>query len=191
MPTIKLRRTTVVLFQGDDYDLIEEKLAAAQTAARSSGRAARLGDDEDDLVPAEVKTRAAEYDAAVAEAVERGQTVLVEALPRKTFRGLVVEHPPREDNDQDANWGFNYETLCDALVPASLPLVDRETAEAQFGSEAERQEFLESLSDGDFSRIYSAAIKVNQGGVPDPKASLSSRLGLISGGSSEQPARLG
>lgn len=188
MLSIKPRRTEVVLFQGGDYDHIEtlalEVEAAAQVVA---SRSARLGDDDE----TDVRTKASEYDAAVAEAAERGLTVVVVALPRKQYRGLINEHPPREDNEQDRSWGFNYETLADPLVPASVPLVDPETEAVQFASEGDRQSFLDELSDGDFSRLYSAAIKVNQGGGINPKVSLSSRLGPTSSESSERPARLG
>lgn len=181
MLTVKPRTTEVVLYQGDDYDRFTELSAAVEAAAMAADRsgARRLGDDEP------TTAAAAEYDAFVEEAVGRGVTVRLEAIPRKDFRALVVKHPAREGNDVDKGWGFNFETMCDDLVPASIPLTD------QFSSEAERETFLDSLSDADYSRLYTAAVEVNQGGGPDPFVKLSSRLARTSGETQKPPARLG
>lgn len=179
MPTISARTTTVTLFQGEDYDRERELRAAVERAAVQADNPRRLGDSQD------VRAAAAAYDAFVEEAAERGVTVTLQALKRTQWREMVSKHPVREDNDVDAGWGFNYETLCDDLVPASVLTGD------QFHNERAVQDFLDELSDADFSKLYSAAHELNQAQGPDPKVRLSSRLALTGDETSPQPTRLG
>lgn len=192
--TKKPRTTTVLLFQGDDLDPIEERRQAFQRALATKARGGenlRFGDDDDPVTEA-----AREYDDFMDGAVERAAKVRLQALPRSTFRAMVAEHPPREDvtkEDQDGEtvvvesfaedhrYGFNVETLADALVPPSVIVED------QFADEAERDGFLDDLSDAEFSKVYSAAILLNQGGGPDPKVRLSSLLDRMSDETSDSP----
>lgn len=180
------RTTTVVIFQGDDYDQFERlRKAVEQAATEALGDNLRLNDAPP------VKVASEEYDAFVAEATERGRTVTVTAIPRRGaqgFRSLLMTHPAREDHETDKRYGFNFDTMADDLVPASLPV-------EQFGSIGDRDAFLDVVSDGDWSRLYDAAITVNQGGSPDPKAPLTPRLVSSSDPTSDEkskpPQRLG
>jgi hypothetical protein len=52
-------------------------------------------------------------------------------------------------------------------------------------------ESVDAMSDGDFSRLYSAVVKLNTGRGPDPKASISELLPRTSRETSESPERLG
>lgn len=174
--TIKSRTTTVVLFQGDDLDPIEELRADVQEAAGLADGNRRLGDDP-------VATAAQHYDEFVDEAVKRAVKVTLNAVGRKEFRALVEKHPPRPDNEVDDGWGFNYETFADSLVPECFEGAISETPEnnPDVSSPNKRDAFLDALSDGDWSRLYSAALLLNQGSGPDPKARLSSRVAQTSG----------
>lgn len=179
MPTLNARTTTVTLFQGDDFDREAELRRALEQAAVKSPNPARLNEDSS------VAAAAVAYDEFVAEAAERGVTVTLRALKRNDWREVVSNHPPREDHEGDASWGFNYETLADDLVPLSVQI------DGQFKDARERDDFLDELSDADFSALYSAAVRLNQTQGPDPKASVSSRLGLTGDATSERPTRLG
>lgn len=179
MPTITPRTTTVTLFQGNDFDAERRLRRAVETAAVKADNPKRIGDSPDVMAAAEA------YDAFVAEAAARGITVTLQALRRKDWRPLVAKHVPREDNDTDAAWGFNYETMCDDLVPASVVLG------VQFMSTTDRDDFLDSLSDADFSSLYSEAVRLNQGAGPDPKVRVSSQLARTGDETSEEPTRLG
>lgn len=186
---MKLTRASqeVVLYQGDDLARIQEFVQRLRRAGASLST--RMDDDED-----AVETIRAEYDAFIPGAVERGATVRVEALPGRKYRALVAEHPPRQpvrDEDgkvtqawpEDYERGFNVETMADPLVVACTPA-------DQFGSIGDRDAFLDDLSDGNFSRLYSAAVHVNEESGPDPKARLSSQPAQTSGETSESPERM-
>lgn len=188
MPKLTRPTLDVVLFDGADIGKIEGLLLAVKRAAASTA-SRRLGDI------GELDAATQEYDEAVAEAVPRGVTLKIEALPRRRWRELVAEHPPRPDvKDEggevvesypdDHALGFNFDSMADDLVRACI-------AEGQFDSRGERDEFLDDLSDGNFSRLYSAAIRLNQDGGPDPKVRLSSASARTSAETSESPARLG
>jgi hypothetical protein len=184
MSTLTARTSVVPLFQGDDLDPLSDLLAAVEQAAIKAPR--RLGDD----TSVQEATRA--YDDFVEEALTRAVKVTIGALPRKQWRDLVIANPPREDNEGDQARGFNRETMGDAVVyyvdamkgARTVVKVDPEPDE---GIAA----FLDSLSDGDFSKLYSAAVQLNEGAGPDPKVRLSSRLAQTSDETSESPARLG
>ena len=208
MTALKVRTTTVVLFQGDDLDPIEALRQKAAEAGVRHENAHRLAENQaaaprrvsegaetlDELKAASTSLTAAAkaYDDFMVEATERGESVELQAVGRKRWRDLLKAHPPRKhtivgpdgvptevDDDVDGMWGFNYETLCDELVPESVVDKAKYTAE-----------WLDALSDGDWSKLYSSAVNLNQGSGPDPKARLSSRIAQTSDGNSKPPARL-
>lgn len=175
MTTIKPRTTTVILFQGDDLDRVAELLEALNSAISSKG-IGRVGDGDP------VSEAAKAHDEFVTEATPRAESIDMQPLPRKKWREIVTAHPPREGNDTDRFYGFNYETMGDDLVPASI--VAPEYAKAD--------DFLDSLSDGQFSKLFSAAVLLNRGGDA-PKADLSARVSQViqtSSETSDSPDRL-
>jgi len=189
MPEVKRPSTTVPLYQGEDYRRIEELRADLMEAASSAVVGPRLLSDTEPQGADELRALAEAHDAFVREAEERAAKVVVEALPRRRWRALEDAHPPRmvskkvtdpdgtertvEVPHEDDDKGFNFKTMADDLVPASLPLINPETGEVQFASEQERDTFLDNLSDPHFSAIYDAAIRLNTeaGGVPKAAAS--------------------
>lgn len=176
MTTLNVRTTTVPLLQGDDYDRLSQLLFEAQNAVKRT--VSRLG-DADDLADAQEA-----YNAAAAEAEERARKIELKALPRKEWRALRIAHPPRDGDDGDAEVGFNRDTMGDDLVPVSV-------VDGQFPSIADRDEFLDALADGDFEKLYAAAVDLNTGFGVDPKARLSSTRSLKSDGTSSSPERAG
>lgn len=182
--TIKPNTTVVTLLQGDDLDGIVARADDVTREAKATPQA-RLGDDP-------VRDAIVKYDEGMDAAVERAVKVKMTQLPRKEYRALKNEHPPRMVDGpdgpvvhaEDAPWGFNRETFGDVLVP---PCVDLD----QFDSEAARDAFLDGLSDGWFSKLYSAAVSLNQGAGPDTKARLSSHLAPMFDETSPSPERLG
>lgn len=180
-----IRRTeTVALFLNEDLARIAELAEVASSAINSAGpRAMSEGDPVTDA--------AREYDEFVTEATDRARKVTLQALQRKQWRSLRAAHPVRmetvkekgEDgadvvserpNTEDEALGFDVDAMADSLVPASI-------APNQFDTPADRDQFLEDLSDPDFSRLYSAAVRLNTLGSSVPKANLSSRLAQIIG----------
>lgn len=173
-------------------DELRERLADAPVSMGEESPLTEL----DELVEKaeEAATVAAEaHDAFVNEAADRAAKVKVRALPRKPWRSLKLKHPMRmvttfqvvkdaegnetsvpveNPHDEDVVHGFNIETMADDLVPVAVDEL------GQFATPADRDAFLDGLSDPDFSRIYSMAILLNSVGARAPKAGASSLLGL-------------
>lgn len=169
----------------------------------TGNRPLRIGDDgadDDGAEPGTTKT-AREHDEFLDGAIERATKVKMAAMPRKPYGALLVEHPPREDKraadtvgpegetipgevietfEMDAKLGYDVDGISEPLVLGCLRAWDEdvrpEDESRQFDTDADLQAFLDDLSIGDFSKLVSAAIPLNQSGGPDPKARLSSLL---------------
>lgn len=179
---------TVPLFQGSDLQRIEELRAELMDAASSAVVGPRLISETVPEGTAELKAKADAHDDYVREATERARKVEIQALPRSKKRELQAKHPARmvtetiTDPDgtirsvdvphQDDDKGFNFETMADELVPASL-IGD------QFKSHAAAVAFAEDLSDPHFNAIYHAAIRLNYEDGSVPKAEASSLVDRI------------
>lgn len=179
-PILNPTQWTVKLWHGDDLFRIQEaeEAVAAAMPTNALGVPLRLGDTT--ALDAAVTRR----DELQQEAEPRAIKATVQRLPRKQFRELVKKHPPREGDEGDKEYGFNQEALADDLVPPSL-------VAPKFKSDAFKEEFLDNLSDAQFGLLFDAAYAVNRGGVPDPKADMSSRVSQIYGETSTSPERLG
>lgn len=181
---IPKRTDEVVLYLDEDQHQINAlRKALTQALANAAGNSKapeRIGDDND------VASAAEAYDNFVAEAAARGVKVAVTNMPGRKWRALAAEHPPRKDNDDDEEWGFNFLTLGDAVVPSCVTSVNGKTLDG-----AEVEAAIDDLSDGDFSRVYSAVLRLNTGRGPDPKDSILAKLPRTSSETSESPARLG
>lgn len=176
MSTMKPRTETVTLLQGDDAARADELLTDLQRAV-ASGRMPRINEESRHLAAARA------YDEFMDEAVERAVVLEVQQLrPRGKYRKLMADHPPRPGFELDGAYGFNADTFGEALIPEALT--------TEFASIEARDELLDSLSDGNWQKLMSASVRVNQGG-PDPKARLSERLGQTSTETSGLPDRLG
>lgn len=154
-PILSARTATILLYQGDDQARLDE-LAAEVDRARVAGSPSRLND---------VDGYAAAVDAYrdfASEAKDRAVAVVVRALGRRQWRSLVDAHPVREGNERDAAYGVNFDSFGDALVPPSI-------AAPEFTTPADRDAFLDGLSDVDFGRLYQAAFALNRVPATDPK----------------------
>lgn len=159
------RTATVTLYDGDDLARINTLRAAAEAAAnKNTGGPSALAVDA-----AEWLGLAQEHDRFVTEATSRAVVVTLKALNRKTWRDLVAEHPPRDGVEGDERSMVNEETFPEVLVPVCITAPD-------FGSDTDRDVFLNSLSSADFDNLYLTAWRLNRGSVVDPKASLVSDL---------------
>lgn len=151
------RTAEVVIYQGDDLARIADLRRAVEQSATNDGAPARVGDS----APSAAQAAADEYDAFVADAAERAVVVKLRQLPRKEWRALRANHPARKDEENDEALGFNLDTIGDELVPAAI-------VEPEFPSIADRDAFLDSLSDADFERLTLTAHALNAQPVADP-----------------------
>src|SRR5687768_1160845 len=101
---IPQRTDEVVLYLDDDQHEIDRLRQAVEESIHSSATPLRLGDDDD------LRAAAEAYDAFVAEAAERGTKIEVRSIGRR-WRKIAAEHPPREKNEDDAEWGWNVATF--------------------------------------------------------------------------------
>jgi hypothetical protein len=182
------RSAVVTIYGGDFLDRIRhlERLAeAAKEAAEEDGP--RLNSE----VP-EYLELARQHDELVKEAEESALHIRVQALPRKVFKALTAQHPPRTVKDDgvtpakersDALSGLDDDTFKDALIYGGEVEVNGISVPYRSIVEPEdiTAEMLDNLSDIDFDRIYLTAFAMNRGTAPDPKASLVSRLTQKSG----------
>jgi hypothetical protein len=187
-------RETVPLFQGDDLQRLEELRADLMEAASAAVVGPRLLSETVPEGTAELKAKADAHDDFVREATERARKVEIQALPRHEKRRLQADHPARtvtetitdpdgtirsvEIPHKDDNKGFNFETMADVLVPASL---------IGFNSHAAAVAFAEDLSDPHFNAIYRAAIRLNYEDSTVPKAEASSLVDRIIAAISTSP----
>lgn len=168
MSQIQPRRATVVIYQGDDLarldDLdtaVERQQRAADAAAKATGAPRTLGD------PGPSSTALAEAqkarDTFAADAELRGVRVVLQAVPRRTWRQLMRDHGPRPDVSDDEVFGVNMDDFPDALLPLSVVAADSTI-------EGDVAEFLDSLSDYDYyDRLFVQAFALNRGAaVADP-----------------------
>ena len=181
--SVQRRTETVPIFQGDDAAAIAAALADVNRATAMEAVGARRLNE---VSPAQ--EAAEHYDEVVAEALPRAVTAMVRALGRKQYRQLRAEHPPREDDEGDEEAGYNREALHDALLEYYDPETGETTVIAPtFGSKQTLVAWLDDLSDGNFVQLAMAAVRVNEGGSPSPKASLASQIGRMFNAISPQP----
>lgn len=171
---IEREKRSVPLFKPEDRRELDELRMALQNAALADGPR-RINDTDS---PA--KAAAAAHEEFKAKALKRATKVGITALRGQEWRNLLAAHPPRKDVldgegevvesfPQDAEVGFNVDTIALPLVLASIDA-------DQFDSDADRAEFVDDLSDPDFSRVFSQCVRVNTEGSEDPKWSASSWL---------------
>lgn len=170
---ISRRSERIIFYQGDD----EAAIAAADRDIEDlRARLRQAREDKKDAVPrlmterdpvadltGELDAAIVRHDDLVAQAKRNAVVVTVVALGRKQWRALTDVHPPREGNEGDQRLGFNEETLGEELVPLSI-------GSPTFGGDAEREEFLDSLSSAQYERLYLAAYACNRGVSAAPKA---------------------
>lgn len=192
MGLLKPRTAEKLIFHGDDMERLTElrnavvraeaaKVRAEDEAERASRGPRRAGDDLPDIsaaVEAYLAAQAA-YDEATDEAAERAVEVRLSAIGSRRFRELLAQHPAREDDDIDAEYGVNMETFPRALLAfrdgETRTIVDPDVSEADLG------EFLDDeCSDGDFEELWVLAFWLNKAQGVDPRLGKSSRATLTS-----------
>ena len=183
MSSFEPRTAVVTIYTGDYLDRIRHLERLAEAAKEADEGIARTLDEG-----AEYLRLAEEHDALVKEAEAAAVHVRVKALPRKTWKQLVSEHPLRDGHRADGAAGVNEDTFKDALVTCHGVTESGLDYRTIIGPADFDDETLEELSDVDFDRIYLTAFALNRGVVATPKASLVSRMTRPSDETSSSPA---
>lgn len=160
------RTETIVIPQGDDEERLRQLRAYRDSLKPDKKRAPVLLTDDPDAEYREAEQAVRDF---AKEVEERGITVVMRSLGRKTWRELIAEHPPREGNDSDKLIGVNADSFGRAIVVACM-------ASPVFDNDADRDEFLDEITEADYGRIERTAWDLNTGRSSDPKADLASKL---------------
>lgn len=184
MGNIKPRVASVDIYQGDDLQRLAELHQKAQLAKRrylqaKATNSLTIGDDDEGAAAAE-----AEYDAFLDEATERAVTFELRHIGTVRWGKLKAKHPARKVarivdgtetesiHDDDLEYGINSETLPLAL----LTYVDPDDTDVRtitapvYKKTADLEEELAEISDGDMTRLWTAAFYLNTSVGADPKA---------------------
>lgn len=189
MVAITPRTRTVVLLQGEDEERLNalretaaELRARAERAKRDRAKPATLLGSADPATEAEEAAKAAEQEADdfATEAEERGVKVVMRSVGRKKWADLTKAHPVREDNDGDKVAGYNIETAPEDIVPACLA--------SPALADAEREEFLDSLTFAQFDRLAWEAHALNRSPGADPTQRLLSASSHTSSATLNSPS---
>ena len=131
--------------------------------------------------------------AQEAEALEKRMeesTVIVEhrALSRKRWAELVKAHPPREDSDQDAQFGVNVETFVDAALAEAITGATRATdgTPVEGFTGADWHETADDISNAQWQEFALDFFKLNNGVVTGPTSGTASLVMRSSEKSSER-----
>lgn len=180
----KFPTATIPIYDGDDQQRMAELRAAAQHATRvaeaQKSGARRLGDPVADPTEAQAK-----FDAFVDEAAERAEPLSIQAIGRRRFRDLRMEHPPRKvkrvvdeeerevTHDDDLFYKLNTETFPMALltyIDPDDPTIRTVTSPEMPTRKALEKYFDDDLTEGIFEEAWTTAYFLNTATAADPKA---------------------
>lgn len=145
-------RTVPICIDGTIAERLDEVRARHLDAVRES---VGMADSTISDVVAEVAALEAEADTATV-------TFTVTSIGSKAWRALSAEHPPAVDDVE--GWRWNPETFPVAAVAAA-------TVEPAM-SEIEADQLAQTLSDGQWSKLFGAVLAVNVGDDLIPKSGL-------------------
>lgn len=188
------RKTTIPIYDGDDFETLADlrrKVDIAQRAverreleAQKASAPLRRGDEVPDHVGearAALEKAEREFDAFVDEASERAELWVISPIGHEEFRDLLRDHPAREVDGEDGKkathsdddgWGVNTETFPKALLTFVDPEDEdiRTVVAPEFDTQVALRKRIKRLSGGEFDSIWAAAYLLNTGGIGDPKA---------------------
>lgn len=134
----------------------------AQLLERTAGDPlpeAKLGDAGGDVQRRVALTE--EMEALRQQMAAASYTFLLRALPRRAFRDLLDAHPPRPEIAREA--AFNAATFPPALIRKCL-------IEPAVATDAQFDELLDKITEGQVGELFDAAWLANQGGSEVPKS---------------------
>ena len=149
------------------------RAAAGKDADAAGKRKAAEARKEADTAAAKATDAEQAADEFAAQAEERGARVVVRSVGRKTWRKLLAEHPPRDDEDADKVLGANAQTFGEAVVPKCVASITRSDGSSVLSDE-DREDFLDGLSEAQFGTLEVVAFGLNASVGADPKARLGS-----------------
>lgn len=180
-PTLTPRTRTVYLLQGEDEERLND---LRETAAKLRAKANKIRKDTrpDEWTEADSVATAAEEaaDQFAEEAQPRAVKVIMRSIGRKKWKALLKDHPPREGDESDKVARYNIDTAPEHTVPACLA--------SPALPDAEREAFLDDLSDAQFDYLARVAHDLNRRVGADPTQRLLSASSQTSDETSSSPS---
>lgn len=144
----------------DEYDRATEALERLQKNARP------------DRMTGDPELRAAGEAVRALEDKMHESTAMVKlrALKRTRWAELEEQHPAREDNDLDKQYGVNVDSFFDAVLPECIVEVSMKGSKKKidFDPATDWAELSEDMSDGQYARFITAALALNRGAAEVP-----------------------
>ncbi|KAB2347354.1 hypothetical protein [Actinomadura rudentiformis] len=131
--------------------------------------AARTADQQNTLAAGGQARKIAEEIQALEEQMrEHTHRFVFRGIPRRRYRDLMEQYPPREGNKDDALFGADNSTFPHALIAACCidPVMTRDQVE----------ELCEVLTDGQVLELFGCALALNRGLVDVPKSVAASAI---------------
>ena len=169
-------RSVELCLRGDlmaQLQVLQRRLIKAQAEEQATG-GATLDGGETHVLAEQIREVQAEM---LANSIDVTFRALV---PRRKWRALIAEHPPREDDETDRALGLNQDTFFDAAIRACV-------VEPDF-DDADWDALDEVLSDAEWNTLSNAAWAVNARDVNVPFSQRASRILASSAHESEPPA---
>jgi len=175
-------RTVDICLRGDlqaEWEDLHRQLADAEAAAAKDKRLA-----------GNTAVRAIGEQITAVQDQMRADTIVfrMRALGRKGWDALLKQHPPRKDNNEDAQLGYNVDTFMEALIRTctySPDDLDDDTWRELLGDNDDERARLEKagkptedgkLTEWQFAQLQNTALALNVRKVDVPNSFAASRL---------------
>jgi len=111
---------------------------------------------------------------------------VLQALSRRRWQELGEEHPPRDENRQDAAMGVNVSTFFDAVAAESITSVTHlgSGKPVEFDPKTEWIALADEMTDGQYKVFCDEMLRINRAVTQVPFSSAASRMMRRSGPSS-------
>ena len=171
---IKRARTTVAFYPdmaiASEVEAAQTELDAAKAALDDITNATKtIASTKVTAAKKAVETAQAAYDTIKAAAESTVLDVTLEAVSRKRFAEAEENHPPREDDEDDAQLRVNVDTfLADVLPESVVEVKERVSGERIAVSADEWREACDEISDGQYQLLLLTICGLNRGAARHP-----------------------
>lgn len=172
---VQMKRATVTVELCTDADLLGRHEQLTATLAQN----ARRGIQDDRLTGDPVAREIVEVEKQMQESM---LVFTLRAHPRKEWSALKAVHPPREDDETDANIGVNVSTFIDAAMPGAIQsVVQKSTGEPVEWSEGDWLDLADEMSLGQWEHFAGKLLALNNSNVGVPFSLAASKQTQTSG----------
>lgn len=176
-----MRKQVLTYMHTIDLDLQEEFEELKQEEKRITLNLARRGDSEvsEDGPPRRLRASQPlqpreDLEAALADVRERLQAnavaragniveIVIQGMPRKKFRRLLTEHPPRDDVEADSAAGYNTDTFGDLFIQKCIVGTRSHKWHGRKPVPNEWDKWADEMSDVEWEDVFRACLAQTRG----------------------------